>query len=806
MRDEQEPRTVFDVPGLSAPVEVLIDRWGVPHLYASSRRDLFLAQGFNAARDRLFQIDLWRRRGLGLLSEVFGRAYLEHDRAARLFLYRGDMKEEWRAYGPGTEERTKAFTDGVNAFVTLCRRERSLLPPEFALLGYEPSLWDAADVARIRSHGLYYNLNEEVSRALTLRDFGAEVEDLRRVREPGPHRIRVPDGLDLTVIPDDVLRVYRLATVPPWAAPSPGGLPAPSRTGLDGSNNWVIGGSRTATGRPLLANDPHRAVTLPSLRYLSHLSAPGLDVIGAGEPALPGISIGHNGKIAFGLTIFPIDQEDLYVYRTDPADRTRYRSGEGWESMVRVEETVPVAGGEDAEVELWFTRHGPVIREHPDRDAAFAVRAAWLEPGMAPYLGSMDYMGAQDADEFTAAMRRWGAPGENQVYAAADGTIGWSPAGRVPIRRGWDGTLPVPGDGRYEWEGHLDAEELPSERDPRQGWFATANEMNLPPSHYDGTDSKPPVTYDWYAPYRHRRIAEVLHSGDEWTVADCVRLQTDHVSLPARSILTVLSGLDSEDRRLADALEMLRSWDAKLSPDSGAGALFEIWFRRHLRPALLRAALSRLVPADQVGRALARVLPAEDAAADPRVDLQLLLEPGDRLGPDPSGTLREILLGTLADAVRETEGLLGEDPGEWRWGTLHRSLLRHPLTGLGLLGERGKGEPEWATVGPAPRGGSGDTVGAAAYTSDFRQSGGATFRLVVDVGDWDRSVAMNSPGQSGNPSSPHHHDLFSRWADDEAFPLLYSRAAVEEHTARRLLLRPSPEQEPRPGSGPASRS
>jgi penicillin amidase len=419
---------------------------------------------------------------------------------------------------------------------------------------------------------------------------------------------------------------------------------------------------------------------------------------------------------------------------------------------------------------------------------------------MAPYLGSMDYMGARDAEEFTAAMRRWGAPGENQVYAAADGTIGWSPAGRVPVRDGWDGTLPVPGDGRYEWEGRLAPGELPSERDPEQGWFATANEMNLPPSWSGAT-----VTHDWYAPYRHRRIAEVLGSRGEWSVEDCVRLQTDQVSLPARTVLTVLSGLSSDDRRVEGALAMLRGWDARLSPESAPGALFEIWYRRHLRPALLRAALSRLLPAEQVERALVRVLPAEDAAADPRVDLGLLLEPGDRLGPDPSGTVRGILLTTLADAVDETEGLLGEDPGEWRWGRLHRGLLRHPLAGLGLLDD-GAGEPEWATVGPAPRGGSGDTVGAAAYTSDFRQSTGATFRIVVDVGDWDRSVAMNSPGQSGDPSSPHHHDLFARWAADEAFPLLYSRAAVEENTVRRLTLRPAAGAGPRPGRGPASPS
>jgi penicillin amidase len=745
--------TTFEVPGLSAPVEVLVDRWGVPHVYAGSEEDLFVAQGFNAARDRLFQIDLWRRRGLGLLSEVFGEACVERDRAARLFLYRGDMRAEWLAYGPDTERVTSAFVRGVNAFVALAREDPAHLPPEFEALGYLPSYWEASDVTRIRSHGLFYNLEQEVARALTLRDHGPEVEDLRRVREPA-RELRVPEGLDLSVIPDDVLRVYRLATAPSPEDTGP-------RAGLDGSNNWVIGPSRTATGRPLLANDPHRGVTLPALRYIAHLSAPGIDVIGAGEPALPGISIGHNGRIAFGLTIFPIDQEDLCVYRTNDAHEYLYEGR--WEPMRCVRETVQVLGGEPVEVELWFTRHGPVIHEGTG-DAAFAVRAAWLEPGMAPYLGSMDYMGASGPDEFVAAMSRWGAPGENQVYAAPDGTIGWRPAGLVPRRPNWDGTLPVPGDGRYEWDGFHAVDELPSVRDPGPGWFATANQLNLPDDHpYT-------VTHDWYPPFRYERIAEELGSRTGWTVADCVRLQTDYVSLPARRIQPLLTGLSSDDTKVAAALESLRRWDATLSADSRAAALFEVWYRRHLRPAVLDAALSRLVPPGRRAAALARVLPNEDVFADARVDLNLLLS----APPDP-----EIIVSTLADAVTDLEGLLGADGV---WGDLHRAEPRHPLARL--LGDKG------TSAGPAPRGGSGDTVGSTPYTPDFRQNGGATFRLVIDVGAWDESVAMNSPGQSGVPGSPHHHDLFESWAADEAFPLLYSRDAVEWNLSDRLILRP----------------
>ncbi len=725
-------------------------------MYAGSRDDLFVAQGFNAARERLFQIDLWRRRGLGLLSEVFGETYLDRDRAARHFLYRGDMRAEWLAYGSETKRVTSGFVRGVNAFVALCREDRTHLPPEFAALDYLPAFWEPQDVARIRSHGLFYNLEDEVARALTLRDHGEAVEDLRRMREPHAP-LRVPPGLDLGVIPDDVLDVYRLATGPIEGGP---------RAGLDGSNNWVIAPSRTASGRPLLANDPHRAVSLPSLRYIAHLSAPGIDVIGAGEPALPGISIGHNGRIAFGLTIFPIDQEDLYVYRTNPADRREYAYRGRWEPMELVREVVPVRGREPVELDLWFTRHGPVIHSRPDLNTAFAVRAAWLEPGMAPYLGSMDYMRASDPDEFIAAMNRWGAPAENQVYAAPDGTIGWCSAGLMPKRPNWDGTLPVPGDGRYEWDGFYDADELPNVRDPEQGWFATANQCNLPPDYPNAVRT---VTYDWYAPFRYQRIAEELGARDDWTVADCVRLQTDCLSLPAQRILALLNGLTSDDVRVAAALDLLGDWDARLTADSGAAALFEVWYRRHLRPAVLGRTLEPLVSPDRHADALARVLPAEELGADARVDLELLSR-------DP-GVWRETVAATLRDAMIEVEGLLGTDRSAWAWGTLHRAEPRHPLADHG-----------WA--GSAPRGGSGDTVGAAPYTPDFRQTGGATFRLVIDVGAWDESVAMNSPGQSGVPGDPHHHDLFERWAADQAFPLLYSRQAVERHVAERIVLRP----------------
>ena len=769
-------RSSYTVPGLSGPVEILVDRWGVPHIYATDTYDAFRAQGFNAARDRLWQIDFWRRRGLGRLAEVFGPEHAERDRAARLFLYRGDMRQEWLSYGSDTKRAATAFVEGVNAFVELTRQDPSLLPVEFRELGYEPALWDPTDVARIRSHGLFYNVRDEVARARTLRDLPREVEELRRRRQP-ERALTIPEGLDLDLIPDDVLAVYDLATSAPAFGP-PAPLDPQGERLPEGSNNWVLAGSRTRSGRPLLANDPHRAAAaLPGLRYIAHLSAPGFDVIGGGEPALPGISIGHNGRIAFGLTIFAIDQEDLYVYETNPDDPQSYRYDGRWEPMRRVTETVAVRGGEPVEVELLFTRHGPVIHQDPVRHTAFVVRAAWLEPGMAPYLGSMDYMRATNYDEFLAAMNRWGAPPENQVFADTNGTIAWKTGGLTPIRPNWDGTLPVPGDGRYEWAGFHDADQLPGDVNPEQGFLATANECNLPADF----PADRHITYDWYAPSRRNRLDEVLAETTDATPESMVALQADFLSVPARRILAKV-------RELAvpadtDGLALLLDWDATLAADSAAAAVFEVWYRRHLRPALLAGALEGHV--DDPAAVAARISPAEDLLADSRIDLELVEDPGERLGPDPDKFLVETVAQTLPAAVAEVGALLGPDRATWSWGRLHVSLARHPLAALltNLPADH-------LAAGPEPRGGSGDTVGNTAYGPNFVQSAGSTFRLVVDVGEWDSSLAMNAPGQSGRLGDPHAADLFGPWARNEAFPLLYSREQVDAATEHVIELRP----------------
>ncbi|MQA12309.1 MAG: penicillin acylase family protein [Pseudonocardiaceae bacterium] len=771
----------YRVTGLTEPVTLRVDHWGVPHLYARSTDDVFLAQGFNAARDRLFQIDLWHRRGLGRLSEAFGPDYVEWDRATRMFLYRGDMRREWDSYGPRAKRIATRFADGINAYLDWLDEHPEALPEEFRRLGYEPSRWKPEDVVRIRSHGLTRNLTSEVERSRVTCAAGLDADRVRKKLEP-KWETTVPAGYDPCALPDDVLDTFELATQDvEFSAEQDRVVATPDASTLvdarsEGSNNWTISGSRTTTGRAVLANDPHRSHAAPSLRYLTHLSAPGLNVIGAGEPALPGISIGHNGTIGFGLTIFPLDQEDLYVYRLDPNDRSRYRYGDSWESMRTITERVPVAGGPAQNVQLPFTRHGPVIKVDEQRGLAYAVRTAWLQPGMSPYFGSVKFMGAKNFAEFTEAMRNWGAPTENQVYADVNGNIGWVPGGLVPKRSGYDGLLPVPGDGRYEWDGFYDGDDLPRSYNPPEGYFATANQMNLPP---DFPYREKKIGFEWTNPYRFQRVTEVLDGNSNGSVADSATLQNDQLSIPARRALAVLrdtsiedSG-DGKDGEAAAAARLLHGWDAVESADSAPAALFEVWRVRHLEPAFVRAVAPKA--AEHIER------------PDTAVLLEALERPDRWFGEGGRAKRDALLRSTLAAAYAETSQLLGPDPRRWRWGDLQHSLFEHAMSGA--LDEPDK---QRFNVGPFPRGGSEHTVNASSFSTEtFQHTSGASFRMVLDIGDWDSSIATNTPGQSGDPNNPHYRDLAKPWSQGDYFPLSYTREAVAANTERVIRLIPA---------------
>jgi penicillin amidase len=778
---------ILTVGGLAEPARIIVDQWGIPHIRANTFSDIFFVQGFNAARDRLWQLDLWRKRGLGLLAADFGPGYLAQDRASRLFLYRGNMEAEWSCYSDDAEMICAAFANGVNAYVDLVEREPDRLPQEFAILGTQPARWSPEDVVRIRSHSLMRNALSEVLRANIIAQSGPEV-DLFRQRLDPERTPEIPDGLDLGSIPLEALDVFRLARANvvfqesrlaatldearEWSRVTPLGEVVRQAT-ADGSNNWVIHGSRTATGRPILANDPHRAHGAPSLRYLVHLSGPGFDGIGAGEPVLPGISIGHNGTIAFGLTLFfGPDQEDVYVYEIHPDDPNRYRYQDGWEEMRVIEETAAVRGAAEQTLTLKFTRHGPVVFEELEKRIAFAIRSVWLQPGSAPYFVSIASMRARNLDEFRTAMRRWSVPAVNQVFADTAGTIAWVPTGFSPIRRNWDGLLPVPGDGRFEWDGFRDPEEFPREIDPETGYFATANEMNLPS---DWPHQTRQVGYEWLEGSRAERIKEVLAAADACTVDGSCALQTDAVSIPARRLSRIWAALPQDDAVARCALEILAGWDFRLVPESAAAALFEVWWSKHLRPGLH----ARVTEAPEI-RALL-------APGDVETALRVLERPGQCFGINGGKARDALLLATLKTAFAECTARMGADATSWQWGRIHHGYFPHSA---GSIARTRAGRA--LDVGPVPKGGSDSTPMNASYRpEDFRVVSGASFRMVLDVGEWDNSRCINAPGQSGDARSPHYDDLVARWAAGDYVPLLYSTEAIEAAAELRIDLMPA---------------
>lgn len=772
---------VLTIPGLDASVTILLDRWGIPHIRAGNLMDLFFAQGFNAARDRLWQLDLWRKRGLGLLAADFGPGYLEQDRAARLFLYRGDMAAEWAAYAPDAQDICSAFVRGINAYIDLVGREPDRLPVEFTNLGTRPAKWQAEDVVRIRSHALMRNAISEVTRANVMASAGAEADLLRQNLNPlkAPD---LPEGLDIGSIPMAVLDTFKLALVPvhfsgdrlaadldqagDWRKITPLGEVVRETNG-QGSNNWVIAGPLTETGRPILANDPHRAHAVPSLRYIVHLTCPEFDGIGAGEPVVPGIMAGHNGTIGFGLTLFfGPDEEDVYVYETHPDDPDLYRYQDGWERMRVIVETAMVKDAGDQVLRLKFTRHGPVVYEDPAAGRAYAVRSVWFEPGAAAYFVSISSMRRTNHADFATDMQRWAVPAVNQVYADTAGNIAWIAAGLSPIRPNWDGLLPVPGDGRYEWQGFYRAGDLPHVLNPDSGFVATANEQNVPP---DWSLPAARIGHEWIESSRASRIAEAFAQTPVHSIATSCALQADIVSIPARRLSVLLGRLSSEAPLTKVALALLQGWTGELAAESAAAALSEVWWSKHLRPAIFAVTV-----ADTAVRALMGI---GDVDA-----ILLRLEQPD--GFFPSAAARDaLLLQTLSAAYAECVARMGDDPSLWAWGQLHHGYFEHALAGV--TGTKAH------NVGPLPMGGSESTPMNALYRyGDFRVVLGASFRMVLDVGDWDNSRCINAPGQSGDARSPHYRDLAETWSKGDFVPLLYSKAAVDAAAVRRIILRP----------------
>jgi len=774
------------LPGLRAPVEMIRDSAGIMHITAQNEHDLFFAQGYNAARDRLFQLELWRRQATGTMAEVLGPRWVARDRASRLLRFRGNMSNEMAHYHPRGVAIISAFVDGVNAYVSKVQRDTSLLPPELKWLGITPRAWTPAIVVS-RHNALASNAREEATTARAVRAIGDAAVARRRRFEPQPARLAIDSAVARMLdagTDDALLAVYDAFKNSPTfrAEDVVASVRGVAKTGVtDGdrdagttdvpadpwqSNNWVIAGSKTASGKPIVANDPHRTITTPSLRYLVHLKAPGWDVIGAGEPAIPGVAIGHNQYGAWGLTIFGIDVEDLYTYDTHAKDALAYTYNGATAHMRAERDTIRVRGGAPVAITLRFTRHGPVIFEDSVKHVAVALRAGWFETGGAPYLASLRIDQSKTWTEFRAALGFAHMPSLNWVWGDTSGVIGWQAAGIAPIRKVWDGLIPVPGDGRYEWSGYLPISELPHAQSPQLSWFGTANAYNVAPN-YPHNDA---IARSWAEPWRIRRLNEVLDTISRADVATMERLQHDETPVAARALIPLLRGIAVTGTSIA-ARDSVLAWNGVLDATSVGAAVY----------AMFERALSRLVAEAALpptARGIMKTVPLS------RV-VEWMTTPDTVLGATPVEKRDALLSRAFNDAVSELNKRFGTSLAGWQYGqaAFHHVRIAHPLDAA--VNDSLK---RLLSPGPIARGGYANTLNATGNADN--QTAGASVRVVIDLADWERATVTNTPGQSGDPNSMHYRDLFGPWARGVYAPLPYSKQSVMKRAETIETFRP----------------
>jgi penicillin amidase len=773
---EQEKRSV---EGLKQSVEILRDQWGINHLFTQNQHDLFFAQGYAAAQDRLFQFEIWRRQATGTVAEILGARELKRDIGTRLFKYRGDLDRELNHYHPEGKAIIEAYVSGVNAYIKSVINTPEKLPLPFKILGIEPQPW-TAEVVISRHQGLLGNIGQEleIGRAVAL--IGPEkVKDLLWLHPQEPV-LDLDPKIDQQLLFEDLLAPY--FAFRKGVQFEPRDLQPEYRTAeaisllnqfnelskdslAIGSNNWVVAGSKTVDGNTYMANDPHRTIAVPSLRYMAHLVAPGWNVIGGGEPEIPGISIGHNGIGAWGLTVFRTDGEDLYQYELNPKNPLQYKYKGEWKDFKIIEEVVKVKDGPNETIKLYYSHHGPITYLNKKALKAYGVRCAWLEPGGSPYLASLRMDQAQSWEEFRNACNYSHIPGENMIWADKNGTIGWQAVGIAPVRNHSSGLVPVPGDGSYDWDGYLPIIQKPNELNPKSGFIATANQ-NVTSEDYEHWNA---IGFSWSDPYRGDRVNEFLESKNHLNMEDMRRLQTDVASLPARTLIPLLLELPL-DPQLAQLQNKFSNWNQRLEPTSIEAGIYVAW-----EDEIQRLAHDKFVP-ENVKKHLGKL--------QLKRILDWIQKPKD--SPFKSDSSRNsFLMEAFKNAVGNLKKSLGEEPLQWQYGqeTYKHSSITHALGAVASSQYAKK-----LNLPSLPRGGNAYTPGSTG--SNKRQSSGASFRMIVNTGDWDATIGTNAPGQSGNPDSPFYTNLYEDWAKDVYFPVYYSKEKIEEHLYKRTLLTP----------------
>ncbi len=761
----------IELANLERPIEIVRDRHGVPHIFAETRDDAAFGLGFVHAQDRLWQMEMNRRIGAGRLSEALGAATVGHDVFLRTLGLRRHAIAAFDKFEPETRAMFDAYTAGVNAFL---EQRSGPLPLEFLLVGIEPEPWTVADsltwtkvmaldlAANWTSELLRYRLADRLSDTQLSQFFAPYGREGLR----GVAAARASGGL----ISDSILAALWDDSVHPLGEGA-------------GSNNWVVGGSRTATGKPLLANDPHLGLTVPSVWYFAHLSWPDNDLIGATFPGLPSVVLGRNRKIAWGFTNTNPDVQDLYVERLDPDDPNKYMAPGGSRAFETRQEIIKVKDGEDIVIDVRETRHGPVISD-ASRRAASAVpedhvlSLAWtaLRDDDMTAQGGLKLALAQNWAEFKDALTDFHGPQQNIVYADIDGNIGFAAPARVPVRKRTNrikGMMPQPGwDATYDWTGFIPFDDLPRRFNPRDGMIATAN-------HKIVRDDYPyHLTYEWADDYRVRRIRQLLVARDRHSIESFKALQADVTSLMAQELLPRLLRPAPRTETARRAHARLSAWDGVMRRDAAEPLIFSAWYRE----------LTRLIYADELGDLF-------QGAWRKRVRfVRNVLENGqdiwcNEVPTDSRETCDEQIVRALELAMDWIAEHYGDDPEKWRWGDAHYAHGKHrPFSQVSYLARL------FDIKVPTPGGTYTVNVGQHRLNdaaAPFANVHAASLRAIYDLDDPDRSLFMHSTGQSGNILSPLYRNFAEPWSNGEYLPMTTRRSDFEPGAMGTLILRPN---------------
>jgi penicillin amidase len=738
--------------GPEAPIEVLRDPHGVPHIFARSMADASFALGFVHAQDRLWQMETSRRVASGRVAELVGPAALPIDRFMRTLGLRRVAAANLARYDAETRRFLDAYAAGVNAFLAT----KPVLPPEFLLSRTEPEPWSALDSVvwtKVMALDLGGNWRNELLRMHLLRTL-----PLERVRQFLPS---YPGDAPLEI--REVGSLYEGISMPPTRGWPPGA-----------SNSWAVSGARTASGKPLLANDPHLRLTAPPVWYFAHLSVPGLDVIGATLPGVPGIVIGRNQRLAWGFTNTGTDVQDLYLEKLLPGGR--YATPAGPSEFTVVRERIAVKGQPDEELVVRISRHGPVISPE---SSGHVLALAWTALQDDDVTGQSIFRvaGAHDWKSFLAATRDYQAPMQTISYADVDGNIGFASLGRVPVRKPANdlrGLLPAPGwDARYDWAGWVPFDQLPRVLNPRDGMVVNANHKTNPPGYRHF------ITSEWQPPYRAGRITELLEATPKHTRESFARMQMDVLSPAVREVLPRLLATQPKSDRARDVLKRLAAWDATMAADRAEPLIVIAWWRE----------LSRALYADELGSAfdatwgmraqfVANALAGRDGAARWCDDLRT----------EQVETCPEILADSLERALDDLTRRYGSNPERWRWGKAHFAWSQHrPFSRVRWLA------PFFDIRVPVPGDAYTINVGQTDFNDEaepYASRHAPSLRAIYDLADLEASLFIHSAGQSGNPLSRHYRDLSRLWARGEYVPMLTGRARIEALGAKRLVLAP----------------